>query len=366
MPNSVTNRQLFFIILVTVLSQSIINISKILAQSAGTGAWLTLLITTLIIGLFTMAIVRLNTLFPGKMLFDYSQELIGKMLTYVLSVLLILFFSFATVYFLVNFSALINTTYLLRTPQWATMLFGVPVFCFVAYKGVTNVARIMEIIGIVYISTGIFVHISMFAYSNPVNILPLFDNAEIGRYLSAVKDTYIFYIGIGVLLIIPMAKGNGGKKAVRTSFWALFSVGMTFIMIVESCIMKIGINDIVYYKNSIIVANRDFEIPFLDFLKRIDALFMMIGVMAGFLGLSIFIMAIVELVCRIFKKASRLAVVLCTGAVLYSLWVVSSGLDGFSDYAAKAIGFISPVVVFIIPCVLLLIAKVKRNVQTSS
>jgi cytochrome c-type biogenesis protein len=48
MPNSVTNRQIFFILFLTIAPYSTLSISKVLAESAGTGAWFTIIITSII------------------------------------------------------------------------------------------------------------------------------------------------------------------------------------------------------------------------------------------------------------------------------------------------------------------------------
>ena len=65
MKSSLTNRQLFFLLLLTLTAYTVISIPKIIAQGAGTGGWLSLMITALAFAAFAAMIVRLNSAFPG-------------------------------------------------------------------------------------------------------------------------------------------------------------------------------------------------------------------------------------------------------------------------------------------------------------
>ena len=57
MTNTITNRQMAFILFLTLTCYTIVTISKDMAESAGTGSWLTILVTALIFGLVAMGIV---------------------------------------------------------------------------------------------------------------------------------------------------------------------------------------------------------------------------------------------------------------------------------------------------------------------
>jgi spore germination protein len=76
--NTITNRQMIFILFVTLTSASIVDIPKVMAESAGSGSWTTLLLTAAIVGVLAAVIVRLNHAFSGMILYDYSRELMGR------------------------------------------------------------------------------------------------------------------------------------------------------------------------------------------------------------------------------------------------------------------------------------------------
>lgn len=315
MTNSITNRQMFFILVLTLTSYSVVDISRAMAKSAGTGGWITILATSIIFGLAAMVIVYLNNLFKGKMLFDYSKMLVGRAAAHSIIVFYILYFLLIVVFLILSMGKLLKADFFPRTPIWAMMLISVPVFYFIAFKGITTIARMCEIFGVVFLVIAITVHIFMISQGKIVNIRPIFNSADIGKYIKAIKESIFPFLGIEVLLAIPMTQRNA-KRGVRTAFFAVFFIGLFYILIVESSIMIVGINDIVNYNDSLIIAIRDMSLSFLDFLERFDILFLTIGFMGMYMGISIVITVIVEYLCKIFVRTKRLTIVIVLGVYL--------------------------------------------------
>lgn len=360
MANNITNRQMFFILFLTLTSFVVVSISKEMAQSAGTGSWFTIIITSLIFAVAAVIIVSLNNMYQGKMLFDYSRDIIGKIGSYAVSWYYIIYFLVFTVFLMINLSNILQANFLLKTPKWATMLFGIPVFCFLAYKGITSIARMFEFYGVFFLIVTILMHIGMLTQGNIINILPLFNVQDIGKYFGAIENAIVSFVGITVLLAIPFTKKNG-KKAKRTAFLSLLFIGLFYVLIVESCIMKIGINSIVHYKDALIIAIRDTELEFLDFLQRLDVLYLTFGFMGFFMGISIAYTVIVEYLCKIFSQVKRLTIVLIVGAVsfIFGLWILKiEGYEEFINETTKYMGLVSE---FLIPALLLIVAKVRKH-----
>lgn len=331
-----------------------------MAQSAGTGSWFTIIITSLIFAVASVIIVSLNNMYQGKMLFDYSRDIIGKVGSYAFSLYYIIYFLVVVVFLVIQLSNILQANFLLKTPKWATMLFGIPVYCFLAYKGITNVARMFELYGIILLVVAVLIHIGMLTQGNTTNILPLFNAQDIGKYFSAIENAILPYLGISVLLAIPLTKKNG-KKLKKTAFLSLLFIGLFYVLVVESCIMKIGINSIVHYKDALVIAIRDTELEFLDFLQRLDVMYVFVGFMGFFMGISIVYTAIVEYLCKIFYQLKRLTVVVIVGAVSFilCLWILK--IEGYEKFINETIKYSGLVSIFLIPALLLIVAKVRKH-----
>ncbi len=68
MLNTMTNRQMVFILLLSLTSYNVITIPKEMAASAGTGSWLVIFIASVIFGLFAVVITSLGNRFQGRII----------------------------------------------------------------------------------------------------------------------------------------------------------------------------------------------------------------------------------------------------------------------------------------------------------
>mgnify|MGYP001272990877 CR=1 FL=1 len=360
MTNAITNRQLFFMLLLSLTSYSLVVIAHDMAQTAGTGSWLVIMVTALVFGAAASALVRLTRMFEGQTLFDYAPSLISKPGTYALCLYYVVHFLLILVFLVMELARLLNLDFFPRSPLWSFPLLGLPVFCYVAYKGITNVARLSEIVGIVFFATGIIVHIMMTIEGRVSRILPLFNPAEMGQYLKGFKPSVFPFLGIEIMLVMPFTR-KINKNAGRAVFLTLLTIGAFYIFVVESCIMKIGLHNIINYKDALIVAIRDTSPQALEIISRLDILYLTAGFSGLFVGISIVMLVIVEYLCRIFKKASRLAVVAAVGAVSYALIIIAAGMQGFETFFSEIATYSGLFSSIIAPCTLLIIAVAKKR-----
>lgn len=73
MHSSVSNRQMFFLLLLTLTAYTVISIPNVISQTSGTGGWLSLMITALLFAVFAVILVRLNSAFPGMTLLNTAN-----------------------------------------------------------------------------------------------------------------------------------------------------------------------------------------------------------------------------------------------------------------------------------------------------
>jgi spore germination protein len=358
--NSITNRQMVFILFMTLTTVTLMTIPKIMAESAGVGSWVTLMSAAVIFGVLAVVIVSLNNMFQGKVLFDYCQKLIGKVGSYIIAVFYILYFLAITTDLSSSLSNMLKSNILLKTPQWATLFASLFICGYAAYKGITNIARIFEIYGFIFLFAVVTVHITMLFQGNPENILPLYVPSETGKYFAAMKDAIFPFLGIEVLTVIPFTVKNG-KKASKIAFLTLIGVGLIYVLATESSIMMIGRNEIVHYQDAMIAAIRQVELPKIEFLKRVDVLHFVVDLMAIHAGIMIAYTSAVEYVCRVFSKVSRVIAVICVGSAIFILGLVALGINNFDKAFGEIIIYFGLVAAAFIPILLFVIAKVKKH-----
>lgn len=360
MTNSITNRQMVFILFLTLSTVTLITIPKVMAESAGVGGWVTLMTTSILFGLLTVVIVSLNNMFQGKVLFEYSRELVGKAGSYIIAIYYILYFIGISIDLSSSLSNILKTNFLLKTPQWATLLASIFICGYAACKGITNVARIFEIYGVTFFLAVVIVHITMLFQGNPENILPLYIPSDTGRYFAAIKDTIFPFLGIEVLTVIPFTARNG-RKSSRIAFLTLIGIGLIYVLVMESSIMMVGINEIVHYQDAMVTAIRQVELPFIEFLKRVDVIYLVVGLMGIHAGIIIVYTSIVEYACRLFSRMSRTLIVICMGAIIFILGLIALGINNFGKVFNELVIYFGLAAAAFIPILLFIIAKVKKH-----
>lgn len=363
MQNTVTNRQMAFVLFITISTSSVSLLAKTMALSAGHGAWITLLLASLIFAAITALIVKLNQLNEGKTLYEYSQALVGKQVGLLIGLFYVAYFFLFSLYYCNSFSVLVKANFLAKTPVWAMLLAGMPVYGTIAYKGIRNIGRLAEIIGLVFLVVTVILFVSMLFQGTFSFILPLFNASDIGKYFLALKDTAEPFLGIEVLLIIPFLKKN--KRAPKVAFFSILGIGLFYILDVYGCYAMIGIDEIVHHNFPMVAAIRLLEYPKIEFLQRMDIAYDTIGFMRVFVGKSMLYLALVELLCKMLPKAKRIAVVLVVGAAVLFASIVIFPIPNITQIFKTALSVCSLAAMVAIPLVLLLITKVKNREKSN-
>lgn len=361
----INNRQLALLIFIILVGETSAYIPGLMASAAREGNWLPILINSVVFGIGAFIMVKLNSMYDGKMLFEYSGEIIGKAGAYILGILFIIYFIIVAAYLLTSFTNLLRNNFLYNTPAWFELLLGIPIFGYAAYKGVRNIARMAEMTGVLLFITAFLIHLAMLIQGKIQNIEPLFNTYAIGRYLAAMKEAIIPFLGLEILTIVPFAL-SAEKKAPKVAFLSVIACGVFFVFIIETSIMMVGMDDIVNYTDSLIAAMRQVELPSIEFLSRIDIFYLTVGFAVSFVYIIIVYCAIVEYICKMFPKLSRLAIVVAVGVILFILGIFASGIDNLRKVFSLYAVYLIPAASIVIPVLLYIIAKVKKNARKTN
>jgi hypothetical protein len=195
-------------------------------------------------------------------------------------------------------------------------------------------------------------------------ILPLYYPPDTGKYLLSMKDAIGPFLGIEVLLVIPLIKKN--KKTAKTAALAIIGIALIYILDVYGCYAMIGMDEIVYHKYPLVDAIRLVEYPKIEFLQRLDIVYDTIGFMRVFVAKSIMYLVIVELICKMLPKANRIVVVVIVGVAVTLASLLTVEMPNFIDTMVSILSISGIAAAFVIPLLLLLVTKVKKNAKKSN
>lgn len=238
------------------------------------------------------------------------------------------------------------------------LLMGISLFGYVAYKGIPNIARMFEIIGSLFLIVTVGLCGIMFYEGMIYNILPFFNINETKEYLHTMKDLATPFTGLAVLFIIPFTVQN--KKASKVAFFTLLFIGLFYVLIVESTIMLLGINNTIVFNDAFIEAIKTVDVPVIE---RTDIFYLIFGLTSLFAGMIIMFAAIVESACRLIPKVKRHITVITIGIVFFILCLFALGINNMRDVFESFAPYLVLVSSILLPMLLLSIAQCKRNVQ---
>lgn len=356
MNNGLNNHQIAFILFGIIVGYGIVSLPKEVAESVGTGGWITILLSTVLSVLFTYILTYLGYIHENKTLFEYGQELVGKFLTYVFSICYIVFyFSFFTLVTRVV-SEVINLSILLNTPVTAISLLFIIVMYYAVIKGLTTIARFSQLYGIIIIVFSIFIYIIMFTQGKLVNIRPFWGGENILVYLKGIKSTLVAFLGMSIITVIPINR-KVNKKVFKYTTVMIFFIGLMYILVVESCISVIGVEDIIHYEDALIASMRRIEIPYLQFLGRLDGIVLSIWMIGVITTIVLSGYGCTYYTSKIFSNVNFKLIAF----VIAFLGLLMSRVPKTSDDVRKLIEYTGYafLVLQIIPLILLVMTKVK-------
>lgn len=355
----VTNRQIFFIVLFSITASAFMGMPGNAIKAAGTGAWLAILIVAIVFAFGIFIIASLNQMFEGKIIHEYAELLVGKVMTKIIGIIYIIHFSFFSILLFRGSAEFIKEIFLPTTPKWVILALFMAVAQYMVYKGITTIGRLLEFYGFIFLVVPLTVHTVMFFVGDLNYIKPFFEPELVKEYIFGTKDLIYAFVGIEILTIIPFGKINL-KSGVWYAMISVLYVGLYYVINTETSVMILGINQVLLHKASLVEALRQVNLPYAFFLKRFDTAFLTVGIMAILSGMASVLFATVENTLKLFAMNQRNIVLVVVGMILFILCLFLNKPEVVT-YLSKNILPISGILTgYIIPIILFVLAKAKK------
>lgn len=361
MDQRLNNRQIAFTLFGAIVGYGVVGLPKDIASIVGTGGWFFLLMATVIAAMVACVITYLGYIHENKTFYEYSQLLVGKSITSVFMILYIVYFFLLFAMVVRISSEIIRLTILIRTPVWAISLLFFIVIYYAVSKGLKTIAGICEFYGLIIIVFAIFIHTVMFTQGELIHLRPFFHFEDLQTYIKVGKEAIIPFLGMEVLIFIPIGQENK-KRIFQNVIGMIIFIGILYIVVVESCLSVIGMDDIIHYKDALIAAIRRVDVTYLEFLSRLDGLFLVAWIMAIFTTVALYAYGTVFCIQQRFPDnySPRLPAVVITGAFMVSQ--IPETMDEI-EKVISYVGYLGILAALAIPMLLLIVAKVKAYAE---
>lgn len=234
--NSITPGQLMFLVIQTQIGVGVFFLPSEVHAVANGDAWISVLIASLFVQLFTLIIWGLSKRFPSLTLYDYLPKLLGKVLGKVIHVVYILFFMIEGSYILFRYGYIIENWILMRTPRWVVIGLMVLLCWYLAQENIRIIARFFVLVSILIV---LMIIIASFSYTVHVDFLYILPIGETGWWniIKGSNESMHSMIGYELLLICyPFTQGKSIEKLKAVSIAIAFS-SIFYVYLVFTCLV---------------------------------------------------------------------------------------------------------------------------------
>ncbi|GKX28004.1 germination protein BB [Vallitalea longa] len=359
MNRTLTNKQIIFLIFSYIVGYGIISLPKNIAEHLGTGGWIAIVTGDIIIIFCAYLFIYLAKTFNNKTIFEYSKILTGTLISYLI-ISVIGIYSIATATITIKLSCeTIKLSFLLNTPTWALTIVLVLVCFYTLLNDIKVLARVFGIFSIIFIIFALILDIATFSQGNLTNLQPFFI-IDINALYKVMPKLIFPFIGIEILAVIPMDFKGKNKHIFKYILILLLFIGFIYIMNVESSISVMGVDSIVHYEDARFASIRRVEIDALQFLKRLDSIFIVAWILSVFGTIILTLYMTIFLLNKLFSKINRNFIVIIIMSIVLALTLIPTTMDILRE-ALNYVSYFGLFILLVLPLMLCTITLIKKH-----
>ncbi|USK75398.1 spore germination protein [Peribacillus frigoritolerans] len=353
--DKITTPQAAVIVINFILGTGLLTLPRSSTEKVQTpDAWISVILGGVIAIIAGVIMVKLSQRFPEKTFYQYINDIVGKWVGGLLSLVVICYFLTTSSFQLRAMAEVLRYLLLEGTPNWAIMMIFMWVGLYLIIGGINPIARLFEIILPLTVILFLVVAFMSFKIFEIDNLRPVLGEGVI-PVLKGVKTTALAFTGSEIMLVlIPFM--NSPKKAVKA---VLVGVSIPLIFYVITVVMVIGalsIDGVVTRTWPTLDLIRSFEIAGLIF-ERFESLLLVVWIMQIFATFTITFFAAALGLAQITKKSIH-PFMFGLLPILYILAMIPKNINDLFKLG-DFVGNIALFLFGLLPLLLLIISRVK-------
>lgn len=311
-------RQLTILIITAILPTAILTIPPAIIGMAKQDSWISTILSTFVGLMLVWLTTSLSLRFTGKTLFEFSEEILGKVLGKIINFSYFVWFIHTNVLIIKELGGFVNATILLNTPIYVSFIVSVAVAAYAIYNGLEVLARFSQMFMPIILLLLVSILVLSMQNMNIYNILPILDT-EPATILkaTAVPSSWMGEI-ILFTMIIPYMRRP--EESTRAGISAMLVIGFYSLLSVFVSITVLG----PHIANNLVFPtfNAVRMISIANFLERLESITITAWIIANFIKIGIFYYAAVLGGAQLFGLKDYKTLILPIGIVMIILSVL--------------------------------------------
>ncbi|ASS94322.1 spore germination protein [Peribacillus simplex] len=353
--DKITTPQAAVIVINFILGTGLLTLPRSATEKVHTpDVWISVIFGGVIAIIAGVIMVKLSQQFPEKTFYQYINDIVGKWVGRLLSLVVICYFLMTSGFQLRSMAEVVRYLLLEGTPTWAITMIFMWVGLYLIIGGINPIARLFEIILPLTVILFLAVTFMSFKIFEIDNLRPVLGDGVI-PVLKGVKTTALAFSGPEImLLLVPFM--NQPKKAVKA---LLVGVSIPLIFYVITVVMVIGalsVDGVVLRTWPTLDLIRSFEISGLIF-ERFESLLLGVWIMQIFATFTITYFAAALGLAQLTKKSIHPFMF----GLLPILYIIAMIPRNINDLFKQGdfVGNIALLLFGLLPLLLLIISRIK-------
>ncbi|MGG0175937.1 GerAB/ArcD/ProY family transporter [Gottfriedia acidiceleris] len=355
----INNKHLIYLILFTQFGVTITNLPNAIYKIAGQDGWISVLVGGILVQIILFIYFSLYKKFPTKSFTDYTKILTTPFIGTCINICYYIYFLYVVLVISLRFSDIVTIWLFPKSPAWLILILFLLAAFFVAKKDLQTIARTYVLCTFIFI---IFILLLISAYQN-VHIGRVLPVGQIGikQIGSGAYASFLRMLGFEIFLFIPPSFQDTKKKLITLSFVNLFST-LLFTFVIFTSFVKLSNKENSIIIDPILYIFKTFQFKMIDGL---DTIFLSLWTIVITATVVNYIYIVSEDVHKrlslLIKK--RTSILLFIIILIFSFYPLISNLIIRRETLIQIGGYLDPIFIIIIPCLLFLINKVRGLIK---
>jgi len=229
------------------------------------------------IGLFILTILGIRH--PQKTIITYGEDIVGKWIGKLCSMIVIIFFVILSALAAREFGEVVVSAVLRETPLEITVIVMLVIAGLSVRYNVNTFAYIHNFYVPAILAPILIIVVFSLKNANPIYLRPIFESNFKLMFTGMLTIAALFQGSFIVTMVIPFMKEP--RKAIKASFWGIFISGGFYLLIVIATVAVFGTEEIKQIFWPTLELARTTALPG-NILQRLDVIFLAVWVTAVF------------------------------------------------------------------------------------
>ncbi|PFA70730.1 hypothetical protein CN378_00215 [Bacillus sp. AFS015802] len=359
---NLTSIQLVFFIIQTQIGVGVLGLPFSVFMVSKADGWISVLLAGFVVQIIIVVLWLLGRRFPKKSLFQYSRNLMGKVVGSIINIAYILYGVLVTALILMYATAIIKTWVLPLTPKWIVMFLLIITAILLGREKVADISNVYVVVSSLIFFLILISMVVLMTY--PIEwryLLPIGQSGGV-QILKGAKEAYFSMLGFELLLFLfPYFQHNGERSVLYSVSIANLFVTLTYTFLTIVSFITFSPEEIVIVPQPVLYFVKSL---YLQIVERIDLVFMSLWVVNVITSLTSYLFLSTEGSIYTFQrfKRKRSIFTMIFGVIALVIALIPNK-EGEMEIYNKMVINLSYLYILVIPILLLSISYVFKKME---